>query len=96
MNKFSIVSFVLGILALVNFSIILLGVNLESLNLASGAFTVILYLPIFGIIFGFVSFFKKPTKKELILSVFGIILALILYIYLFYVIVDLAKGLANF
>lgn len=96
MDKFSLASFLLGLLALVNLSIMLLGVNLDSLNLATGAFTIIFYLPILGIILGFVSFFQKLDKKELIFSVLGITLALILYFYLFYLIIDLAKGLSNF
>lgn len=92
-NKLSLISFCLGILALINIVIILSGATLNFL----GSFNLIVfYLPALGIMAGLFSFMSKPKKKDLIFSVLGIIFSLALYIYFFYLVVQLAKSLGSF
>ncbi len=93
MNKYSLLSFAFGLLAVLNLLLMLFYVNMSFLGLSG---TIVFYLPLLGIIFGVISFFQNPTKNETLLSILGIIFVIALYSYWIYLFIILARGMAEF
>lgn len=92
MNNLSIFSFIFGLLGIID--LLVMFVSPTTLDFLGQFSMIIFYLPALSIIFGGLSFMYKLNKKDLILSLIGLISGALLYSYFIYTIVQISKSLA--